>query len=84
MKVIKNPVQPELAAGGVAFSQIRPFWTRQHILVRSGYIDRFSRMHDEDLKETGAAILIAFFMSAVFHEVAGKALFMAHVEGQLK
>ncbi|GJS32291.1 hypothetical protein Tco_0530673 [Tanacetum coccineum] len=32
----------------------------------------------------GAAILIAFFMSAAFHEVAGKALFMAHVEGQLK
>ncbi|GKA91023.1 hypothetical protein Tco_0812893, partial [Tanacetum coccineum] len=32
----------------------------------------------------GAAILIAFFMSAVFHEVAGKALFMAYVEGQLK
>ncbi|GKC84269.1 hypothetical protein Tco_1139986, partial [Tanacetum coccineum] len=32
----------------------------------------------------GAAILIAFFMSAVFHEVAGKALFMDHVEGQLK
>ncbi|GJV90933.1 hypothetical protein Tco_1538746 [Tanacetum coccineum] len=70
MKVTKNPVQPELAAGGVAFSQI------------SGSVAYFPCLRNGIPK--GAAILIAFFMSAVFYEVAGKALFMAHVEGQLK
>nr|GEU64259.1 40S ribosomal protein S15a-1-like [Tanacetum cinerariifolium] len=44
--------KPELATGGVGFSQIRPTWTRLRVSARNGYIDRFSRIHDEDLKET--------------------------------